>query len=315
MVYPTFPRLTTHVSAREFRPLPGALYIHGSNGESRSDHLINWRLKVSRVEFVEIVSSNRSEAEACSATRRDPMALRSRKEIQQVLHVADCREVYLDITALPHHVWAPIVRVLIEDLNPSCLKIVYAEPAGYHKLPDAHVGLYELSEKLEGIEPLPMFVTLGSSDIDSIVVPMLGFEGNRFRHLLEELQPPDNCIIPVIGVPGFKHPYPSHSFLSNRHTLEEAFRFRKCEFAKANCAFDGALILRKIAKDNPNARLQIAPIGTKPHALAAILFAIANPDRSEIVYDHPVRRPERTVGTGPLCLFPIDGFVQALKIL
>ena len=234
--------------------------------------------------------------------------------MHQVLRVATDRQTYVDITALPHHVWAPIVRVLIEDMAPKSLRVIYAEPGQYRKAPDAHAGLYELSEKLDGIAPLPMFTTLSASDNDSLVVPMLGFEGSRFRHLLEALEPPDKRIIPVIGVPGFHHPYPSYAILGNRHTLEENFRFTRCQFAKANCAFDAGLRLLEIATVNPDARLQIAPIGTRPHALAAVLFAIANPDRVEIVYDHPVRRPDRAVGTGPLCMFPLDGFVRALRL-
>ena len=314
MAYSRLPRLTTHIAAGEFRPLPDALYVYGSNDEARSDHISSWEPRVPSVEFVEIVSSTRAEAAVRSATCESNMLLRSRKAIQQVLREARHRQTYVDITGLPHHVWAPIVRVLIEDIVPRCLKVIYAEPAAYHKVPTAHAGLYELSAKLDGIAPLPMFTTLSSSSNDSVVVPMLGFEGSRLRHLLEALEPPDNCIIPVIGVPGYRHPYPSYSILGNRHTLEENFRFTKCQFAKSHCAFDAGLRLLKIAKVNPDARLQIAPIGTRPHALAAVLFAIANPDRAEIVYDHPVGRPDRTVGTGPLCIFPLDGFVQALRL-
>mgnify|MGYP007065263690 FL=1 len=42
----------------------------------------------------------------------------------------------------------------------------------------------------------------------------------------------------------------------------------------------------------------IAPIGTKPHVIGAILYAIKNPDRVELLYDNPKRTLHRTNGIG-----------------
>lgn len=314
MSYPDLPRLTTHVAAEDFRPPADVIYMHGFNHESRSSHITLWRGEVPNAEFVEVAPLGAGEAMMHTTNLQSKMSLRSRSSMQQSLQMTSGRQTYLDVTGIPHHVWAPIIRILIENGNPSSLHVIYAEPATYDKAPNAHAGLYELSERLNGIAPLPMFARLRSGSSDSIVIAMLGFEGSRFRHLLSALEPPDERVIPLIGVPGFQHTYPAYSFLGNRHVLEESFRFSRVQFAKSNCAFDASLQLLQIARDNPSRTLQIAPIGTKPHALAAILFAIANPDNSEIVYDHPIRRPDRTVGTGRLCIYPLDGFVEALRL-
>ena len=42
----------------------------------------------------------------------------------------------------------------------------------------------------------------------------------------------------------------------------------------------------------------IAPLGTKPHAIGAILYAIKNDERVELLYDNPYRNVHRTNGVG-----------------
>ena len=39
---------------------------------------------------------------------------------------------------------------------------------------------------------------------------------------------------------------------------------------------------------NPDKLIKIAPIGTKPHCIAAILFAIKYYKNVEVVYDNPI---------------------------
>ena len=61
---------------------------------------------------------------------------------------------------------------------------------------------------------------------------------------------------------------------------------------------DSYLILGKIAYDNRNLPMIIAPIGTKPHVIGAILYAIKHPTKVEILYDNPKRNVHRTEGIG-----------------
>ena len=314
MAYPNLPRLTSQTAASDYRPPPGALYMHGASSELRTSHINLWQSRSQDVSYMELTSSGAAEARVSVDGALSTVRLRSEKSLQQLLSLANGRPVCVDITVLAHHIWAPILRVLIEGANCTDVIAVYAEPAQYRRTPDVHSKLFRLSESLEGIAPLPGFAALVSEDDGAIVIPMLGFEGSRFRHLISELEPAEDRIVPVIGVPGFQHPFPMYSFLGNHIVLEEEIRFRKIEFARSNCVFDAAIRLLQIAEDNPNSRLQIAPIGTRPHALAAILFAIANPARTEIVYDHPVSSPDRTTGAGSLCVYPLSGFVDALVL-
>ena len=47
-------------------------------------------------------------------------------------------------------------------------------------------------------------------------------------------------------------------------------------------------------------------IGTKPHAVGAVLFYLDSPSDVELVYDHPVRKADRTMGTSRVCVYNIS---------
>ena len=62
------------------------------------------------------------------------------------------------------------------------------------------------------------------------------------------------------------------------------------------------MVLDKIWKENHKPYMIVAPLGTKPHAIGAILYAIKNDDRVELIYDNPIRNVERTSGIGRILI-------------
>lgn len=135
---------------------------------------------------------------------------------------------------------------------------------------------------------------------------MLGFEGARVSYLISQLEPPGGKIIPVVGVPGFRPEYPFATYLGNRTPLMLTQAWKQVRFATANCPFDLYYVLQDIANDFPGHVLKIAPVGTKPHAIGGVLYAIANPSSVELVYDHPIRKAKRTEGTARLLAYHIS---------
>ena len=81
-------------------------------------------------------------------------------------------------------------------------------------------------------------------------------------------------------------------------------------FATANDPFSLYYLLQDIADENRDDLLKIAPIGTKPHALGAVLFAITNPQKVELVYDHPIRKAKRTQGFSRLLVYHVSTFLR-----
>ncbi len=247
--------------------------------------------------FVQVVDESPSEIKYIADQVDDAqLRLRSDKQIARFwASFADSDSIYVDVTGLRHHVWAALIRGALQTRKP--VFAVYVEPGDYRpSLTPTDNEIFDLSEKIEGISPLPGFARLRDPGDKTCFVPLLGFEGTRAAFIISQVEPPGNKIIPIVGVPGFRIEHPFFSFLGNRNTLLQTKSWKKVRYAQANCPFDLFYNLEAIQKQYSGDTLKIAPIGTKPHAIGAVLYAIANPATVELVYDHPIRKARRTAG-------------------
>lgn len=286
-------------------------YLWGSSYEPRSNHPQAWEARESGAKFVKVLPQSGMSFETEGAiTGSVPL----RSAIQMEAFIREIGEdLYLNITGLPHHVWAPILKSAIElRVN---VHVVYAEPFGY--LPSgasADSMIFDLSERIEGISTLPGFARLTEpDDPDSIYfIPILGFEGARLAYVLNQIEIPHDRILPIVGAPGFRPDYPFHTFLSHRTSFEERSIWQGLRFAIANCPFSLIYTLEDIVADYPKALLKVALLGTRPHALGAVMLAIRDPQRIELIYDHPIPSASRSTGTGPLLVYELSPFSACL---
>lgn len=217
----------------------------------------------------------------------------------------------IDISGLQHSVWAPLLKNAF--LNKVRTRVLYAEPESYKSHPSpASATLFDLSIKFDGLEPLPGFARLSGPQDETkcLFVAMLGFEGNRPERLVMQVDPLPK-VIPVIGVPGFQMEFPAFTVACNRVLLSEYNAHSEVRYARASCPFETYDILCSIRKEYPDHYMYLAPVGTKPHALGTILFSIANPNTTEVMFDHPVRKAGRTKGVGVIHIYDLQNFHAA----
>jgi hypothetical protein len=224
----------------------------------------------------------------------------SLKDTSALASVFQEREVaYLDISGLAHHVWAPLLRLGLNQAKR--LWVIYVEPFRYrpHLSPDSDTT-YDLSSAFGEVSPLPGFANLtGPTDeTRAIFVPFLGFEGMRARQIARNLDPMPPKVVPVVGLPGFRIEYPFAAVASSQEFLDQHRAHGNVRLARASCPFEAYNVLCEIQKDNPGCYLYIAPVGTRPHALGAVWFAIDHPRTTEVMYDHPQPAPQRSSGVG-----------------
>jgi hypothetical protein len=290
--------------ASEFRPSSGSCYILGATDEERSQHWSEWEANRSDVRLFSFKDLDRATTEVTADGSTTPLLLRSTNQLTALFEDAGASEFYIDITGLPHHIWAPLVRAARLTNVPT--KVVYVEPGDYrYSRSPTEADIFDLSEETSGIAPLPGFASLLAEDSEALFVPLLGFEGARFAHLLEHVQPDREDIYPVIGVPGFRIMYPFFTYQGNRNALLDTRAWHNVRYARANCPFSLYYTLGEISQVLPGRHLKIAPIGTKPHALGAVLYHLDNPSTSELIYDHPVRKSKRTEGTSRICVYDL----------
>ncbi|MER8580022.1 hypothetical protein NKG95_14990 [Mesorhizobium sp. M1423] len=233
----------------------------------------------------------------------------SRADLNELFLLIAGRPIFIDLTGLSHHSWMPLLRAGME-LGVS-VRCIYAEPEKYQITNNPRPSeFFDLSERIRGISPIPSFAKLSSGrKLETIMVPLLGFEGTRFRYIVETLQPEGKNVYPVVGVPGFKPEYPFHAYQGNATTLDSTRAWENVRFADAACPFAVNELLHEFRRSTPNSFLQVPLIGTKPHALGAAMFALSN-DNVELVYDHPVRKPTRTSGSSRCHVYYVSEYVS-----
>lgn len=295
-----------------FEPLPGSSYIYGVTSEPRSEFALSLPRRFESVKFVEVREGETGTFET-NIRGHERVPTRRRAPLEEFVRALGDGMVYLDITGLGHATWAPIVRICIEKGRP--LRIIYLEPDTYNESPAPDAGqIFDLSERIEGIAPIPLFASLDDRVEDEFCfVPLLGFEGVRFSHMLNEVQPLAKRVYPVIGVPGFRPHYPLDAYLGNATPLEKYKAARNLRFARSNCPFSLFYALEDIRNRYPGQQIKVGLIGTKPHALGAILFALVHPEEVEIVYDNVKRKVGRTTGTARCLVYGVSDFLHPVR--
>jgi hypothetical protein len=289
-----------------FMPKPDSAFLYAQSGEQRSLHTPEWENERPSVSFHPISGQSLQQFSVDVAGGTHVIGLRSRRRMHELLAALDSDTVYLDITGLPHSTWAPLVQAWLS--SHVDLRVVYREPESYTFVESPTEGrLFELSEDFLGVQPLPGFARLAVPEgLATCFVPLLGFEGPRFARLLELLDPARLTVVPVIGVPGFRPDYPYNAALGNRLPLELAHSWPQVRYAKANCPFALLHLLEQVAQEQPAQHFAIGLIGTKPHALGAVLFALRSLIPVELLHDHPIRAAKRTTGTDRVLVYHVS---------
>lgn len=302
----------TFSKVEDFVPEIGSAYIFGSSAEERSAHYHEWESKTENIVFLRIIDQQPTSFKVVIDDVEEDLSLRSSSRLQELLSKVSNKTIYLDITGLSHHIWAPLLKIALTSCNE--VNAVYVEPTSYRYSATPKEGeIFDLSERISGISPIPGFISFREPAEEEKVclVPLLGFEGTRFAYIVEQVQPPGDKILPIIGVPGFRPEYPFYTYHGNQLPLMRTHAYRSVKFATANCPFSLFYALSDITSDYPDNLIKIALIGTKPHALGAVLYHIANHEHVELVYDHPIRKDTRTEGASRLLLYHVSAFVRS----
>jgi hypothetical protein len=232
----------------------------------------------------------------------------SLRDDQAIDKLFSSKQVLIDVTGLTHNIWAPLLKSAYSQKIQT--RIMYAEPESYTPHPSpASSAIFDLSVTFEGLAPLPGFAQLAGPDDEEkcLFIAMLGFEGNRPEHLASQLDPTPK-VIPVVGAPGFQLEYPAFTVGCNRMFLDEYKAHSEVRYARASCPFEAFEALKKIHRDYPDHYIYLALVGTKPHAIGSILFAITHADTTEIMFDYPVKKDGRTSGIGIVHIYDFEDF-------
>ena len=310
---PEQPLLTrTHTDWSDFQLPVGSCYIYARSSEERSEHPILWEQKHCGCRFVEILEQQPFRFSVTIDGSTQNILIRSNAALSHFMSQIDSTRLFVDITGLEHHVWASLLRAIVRDERP--VNAVYVEPERYRYSSNPTEGrLFDLTDEFTEIGSFPGFTRLESTDDESktCFVPLLGFEGNRLAHAIEKIDPPVEKIFPVVGAPGFQAGFPFNTYIGNRGSLARDGLWKRVRFAIANSPTSAMERLRAIEREYPDHLLKIAPLGTRPHALGAVLFALNGDPKVELVYDNPTPATQRSDGTGNILVYDVTSMVSS----
>ena len=207
---------------------------------------------------------------------------------------------YIDATSLG---FAEILLIL-HNLNKVKINIaiIYAEPKEYKKEKyTPFIDNFDLTKVAGDFKKIPPYSLLIDSNTSSkaILIPFLGFENNRLGRIMES---DDGAryeqYIPILGLPAFK---PSWENISLQRHHQELKDITDIKFSPASNPYETYQVLDNIYKNSFNPTLVLAPIGTKPHAIGAIIFLINKKEvgvNIGLTYDFPKKKENRTDGIG-----------------
>jgi hypothetical protein len=286
-----------------------AVLFYGVSNEERSTISSSLITSHPSLEIIEVEEVSAESIRFTLNSKICDLSLRSGKELNLLANDLNTRIVYIDITGLTHNSWSSLIRAMLSRSSGETYAI-YSEPREY-RFHDAPLDgqIFDLSEKITGIRPIAGFAQLNRQSSDNFIfMPLLGFEGARFAHIIEETQPSKDFTFPVIGVPGFKHDYPFYTYQGNRLQLEKDDFWENKRYEQANCPASIYSLGIELMNDYKDKSLRIAPIGTKPHALGAVLVKLAFPQKVDLIYDHPIRKTGRTKGKSKTLCYWLNPF-------
>lgn len=220
------------------------------------------------------------------------------------------KRVLIDITGMKHPAFFFLFKLLFEEQKPSSLFAGYSEPAKYVPHGSTEVEeRFQLFEGYLGVRALPGFTRLPNALVSKLLVAFLGFEGTRLQHVYDDQEPGENNTVAVVGFPAFRPGWQNLTIAANEPALQSTSSYRFMRTATAFSPFDAYHILCDLQSDRPEQNLVVAPIGTRPHALGAVIYAIKN-SNSYLLYDFPIEVSEhRTEKIGKCHIYHLSSFL------
>ena len=203
----------------------------------------------------------------------------------------------------------------LHDLRIDAFDIVYLEPGDYHRPRRRHLlhrRDFELSGNVSGYRAIPGHGILLRDRTPHKGVFFLGYEEARLRRAFEDLQMIRPSVSAVaLGVPAFRPGWEMDAIANNIGVIREQNISGGVHFCGAENPVAVIEVLSEILGGlEPNERLFVAPIGTKPHGIGVALF-VSQHRNVGIIYDHPQRTRGRTSETAHWHLFSIREYVDS----
>lgn len=281
------------------------VFIHGQQFDNRSIEIYKHYATFAKSRYEIVYDENIFEFTVNSLCLGKPKTQRI-KSINFGSHFIThlrFKNFYLDATSLGFAELLLILFHIHQNFKNKTVKVIYAEPKEYRLKKEDSVFLdeFDLTTEFNDFKKIPPFSVLIDSNSNSKaeLVSFLGFENDRLGRIIENDEGATyEKYTPILALPAF---VPGWENISLRRHHKELLYFDKIEFSPANNPYETYRKLEHIHNNSTSETLVLAPIGTKPHAVGAIVYLINAKERQRkigLIYDFPKKKEKRTDGIG-----------------
>lgn len=195
----------------------------------------------------------------------------------------------IDISCFTKPYFYYIIKLLKERFGVLRLSVFYTEPRSY-LFPQGLFSLFHTSTGPLSVEEIPGYSGQEDRDSKRKLIILLGFDGDLSAEINEAVSPSETVV--VNGFPSYSPKFKDISLIANERLVTDKSNI-KVEYARANNPFEVYNLLESLKRRGENAAfINVAPLGTKPMALGACLFALHNPD-VRVVYPIPEKYEDK----------------------
>jgi hypothetical protein len=193
----------------------------------------------------------------------------------------------IDISCFTKPYFYYLIKLFCQRFLITKLATYYTEPKSY-LFPNGLFDSFRTSTGPLSITEIPGYSGRGSRDSNRKLIILLGFDGDLSKEINEDVSPEETIV--VNGFPSYVPKFKDVSLVANEKLIDD--QQVKVRFARANNPFDVYNLLERIRQKDDKSFMNVAPLGTKPMALGACLFALHNPD-VRVVYPLPQKYEDK----------------------
>ena len=212
-------------------------------------------------------------------------------------YIKNKNNIGIDITCMPIPLFTQILRFINKRHSDKQLSIFYTEPLHYtlNNLFDYSAYSGEID-----IKAVPGFEgeTSKIDEIKRVVFYLMGFETTYLNKIIPQDVNP-NEIAPINGFPSYYPKYKDISLINNDINFYEDDI--EIVFSEANNPFETYNTMIMLKEKYKGYKIDIIPVGTKPMALGACMFALKSDNNCRIIFPFPTEfKLNQSAGCGKL---------------
>jgi len=297
-----FMKLKEYAAIDNFNCSEKSIFFYGNKIDDRSKSMVEY-LSLHCEFGIEILYENKSNSFIVNSNNIKFNGLE--EYILEKIERNDIKNILLESTSLGY---VELLLVLLNISKDNCafqITILYAEPLEYTTKSQNELDseTYELSEDYHPHKYIKPFLLNEPHDFTSnnsaTLISFIGFEENRLGRVIEKNYDDNkyNEFIYVMPVPGFKFGWENISLSKHYHLIDNN---KEIHYAPADDPYETYRILDKIVENNPNKKIVIMPLGTKPCTIGASIFLVNKKieNRLDIAtkFDFPIKSKGRSSG-------------------